>query len=84
MDLTKRGASSHALEISMKTSQFLHYSAIDLRAEQPPTFAQQVIGYIEQHFDDMPDLDEVARMLYISPAHLIREFKKEMGITPHQ
>src|SRR5215475_13141179 len=41
-------------------------------------------GYIAQHADSAPTLDEIGRAVGLSPHHLQRTFKRIMGITPRQ
>jgi len=84
IDLTNRGVSSHAVEISMRTSQFLHLAAMDLQSYEMPTLTQQTVNMIEQNYTGKLELDQITNMLFVSRAHLIRVFKKEKGITPHQ
>lgn len=43
---------------------------------------EKAIGYINQHFKEQPDLDEVAGQVYLSPFHFQRLFKKWAGVTP--
>lgn len=43
---------------------------------------EKAIGYINQHFKKQPDLDEVARQVYLSPFHFQRLFKEWAGVTP--
>ena len=42
----------------------------------------KAITYINQHFRDQPDLDEVARQVHVSPFHFQRLFKKWAGVSP--
>jgi AraC family transcriptional regulator of adaptative response/methylated-DNA-[protein]-cysteine methyltransferase len=43
---------------------------------------EKAIGYINQHFRKQPDLDEVAKQVYLSPFHFQRLFKQWAGVTP--
>jgi AraC family transcriptional regulator of adaptative response/methylated-DNA-[protein]-cysteine methyltransferase len=43
---------------------------------------EKAISYISEHFRDQPDLDEVARQVYLSPFHFQRLFKEWAGVTP--
>lgn len=43
-----------------------------------------VSEYIKKHASDKFDLDELEKTFYLSKYHLIRTFKKEMGVTPNQ
>lgn len=40
--------------------------------------------YIKKNADKKFDLDELSRVFHLSKYHLIRLFKKEMGVTPNQ
>lgn len=40
--------------------------------------------YIKKHAEEKFDLDKLAKTFYLSKYHLIRMFKKEMGVTPNQ
>ncbi len=37
---------------------------------------EKAIGYINQHFRQQPDLDEVAKQVYLSPFHFQRLFRE--------
>jgi AraC family transcriptional regulator, regulatory protein of adaptative response / methylated-DNA-[protein]-cysteine methyltransferase len=43
---------------------------------------EKAIGYIRENFRNQPDLDEVARQVYLSPFHFQRLFKDWAGVTP--
>ena len=43
---------------------------------------EKAIGFISQNFKDQPDLDEVAKQVYLSPFHFQRLFKEWAGVTP--
>ena len=43
---------------------------------------EKAIGYINTHFKEQPDLDEVAKQVYLSPFHFQRLFKEWAGVTP--
>src|SRR5262245_55650106 len=43
---------------------------------------EKAISYISEHFRDQPDLDEVAKQVYLSPFHFQRLFKEWAGVTP--
>jgi AraC family transcriptional regulator of adaptative response/methylated-DNA-[protein]-cysteine methyltransferase len=42
----------------------------------------QAIGYLEQHFQTQPTLEEVAAYVHVSPFHLQRVFSRWAGISP--
>lgn len=45
---------------------------------------EQIKMYIEMHLQEPIRLDDLAKMAYVSKYHLVREFKKEMGVGPIQ
>lgn len=45
---------------------------------------EKAVQYLNNHFQSRFSLDELAKKSYVSKYHLIRTFKKEMGITPKQ
>lgn len=45
---------------------------------------EKMVQYLNNHFQSKFSLDELARSSCVSKYHLIRTFKKEMGITPKQ
>ncbi len=73
------------LFISQQLSELLHHTAI--RLSEPPeslSLSSRAIAYIEQNFHSHLTMEEAAQKLFVSPAHLIRTFKKETGYTPHE
>lgn len=42
----------------------------------------EAIGYIQTHFKDQPDLDEVAAKVHLSPFHFQRLFTDWAGVSP--
>ena len=48
------------------------------------TVVADICRYIIDHADQKFDLDKLSKTFFISKFHLIRIFKKEMGITPNQ
>src|ERR1041384_734141 len=43
---------------------------------------EKAINYIHDHFQQQPDLDEVAQQVHLSPFHFQRLFKDWAGVTP--
>lgn len=43
---------------------------------------EKAIGYIRANFKEQPNLDEVARQVYLSPFHFQRLFKEWAGVSP--
>ena len=74
-----------ALKISQKLSELFHELAITfLEPTHTSSLSDRAISYLERHCAEQISLDTVAAELYVSTAHLIRVFKKEVGCTPHQ
>lgn len=53
-------------------------------ADADYTLVAQAIGYLEEHFQDQPSLDELADRLHLSPFHLQRVFTRWAGISPER
>lgn len=73
------------LYISQQLSELLHHVAV--RLSEPPesmSLSSRAILYMEHHFHAHLTVEETAQSLFVSPAHLIRTFKKETGYTPHE
>ena len=47
----------------------------------PKTRPAQAVNYIHEHYAEKISIPELAEMLYVSPYHLCREFKKATGKT---
>lgn len=45
---------------------------------------EQAIQFLETHFTDQPDLDEIAHHVHVSKYHFQRLFKRWVGISPTQ
>lgn len=43
---------------------------------------EKAIGFLARNFKEQPDLDEVARQVYLSPFHFQRLFKEWAGVSP--
>ena len=78
-------SASAAIAVSHAVSDVLHFAAMDLREDGGrETVSERVIAYIQEHFAREISIGELASVLYLSEAHLIRVFKKETGRTPHR
>ncbi len=55
-----------------------------MTAEQHPDYQriEQAIRFLQTNFDRQPDLDEVARQVYLSPFHFQRLFSDWVGVSP--
>lgn len=43
---------------------------------------EKAIAYIQQHYQQQPDLDDVARQVHVSPFHFQRIFSEWAGVSP--
>lgn len=43
-----------------------------------------VRNYIDKHYNEKLDLDELSRVLFVSKFHMLRLFKRYYGMTPRQ
>lgn len=83
--LIKLCSQNSPIYLSQSLSELLHLAAIDLLGgEEPMSLPLRALAYIEEHYNEELRLTELARKLFVSPAHLIRVFKQEHGCTPHQ
>lgn len=72
-------------EISMKVSEFLHLFLLDaLNPDAKMSLSEMAMTYLSQHKHENITVEDCAKHLFVSPAHLIRVFKKETGTTPHK
>lgn len=56
----------------------------ELEQKQPNKIVMLICEYIKKNADKKFSLEELAASFYLSKFHLIRIFKKEMGVTPYQ
>lgn len=54
------------------------------KKNQPNKIVLQICKYIRKNAAKDFDLDTLSKAFYLSKFHLIRMFKKEMGVTPYQ
>jgi AraC-like DNA-binding protein len=57
--------------------------APDPREERRPGWIAQAVDYIEAHFAEDVSLAQIAATVNVSPFHLLRAFRAEMGAPPH-
>lgn len=77
---------NYLLQSSREISNLLHLAGLELmleKAKERQNLSGRVITYIEQHCTEQITIESVAKALYLSTSHLIREFRKETGSTPH-
>lgn len=71
-------------KLSQKLSELLHHMAMRFCMDQEEqTLSRKLIQLMETGFAEKFTLEEAAKKLYVSPAHLIRVFRREMHCTPH-
>jgi AraC family transcriptional regulator len=61
--------------------------AVDLSIRQsgmPPSRLRKVIEFIAEHLEEDLTLASIAQIAGISPFYFCREFKRSVGVTPHQ
>lgn len=76
---------NYELLISQELGGLLHHLALCMCKDSEPTsLSERAITYIQMYFSTDITIDEIAKGLFVSTAHLIRAFKKEIGMTPHQ
>ena len=72
-------------QLSQQLSSLLHHIAIGMWAEYAQdTLAQRTVAFLESSYARKIRLEQAAQELYVSTAHLIRIFRRELGCTPHQ
>ena len=85
LELCRGNPLEAALRISQKLSELFHDLAIPfMETSSTSSLSDRAIGYLDKHYSEQISLDAVAGELFVSTAHLIRVFKKEVGCTPHQ
>lgn len=69
------------LESIMKNTRFEAGSAeniIRYRVKEPIVCGED---YIDKHYGEMLDLEQLAKRVYLTPGHLSKIFKKETGVS---
>ena len=87
MRIAEEKAAGYQWAVSACTGMLLHRVGLALQqqgAKEGTGFAEQVAAYMERRHDQPLPLQEVAAAFYVSESHLIRRFRAEMGMTPHE
>lgn len=63
---------------------FLLYSPANVRLRRDSAMAEEIISYINEHFNEELSVGQLADRAGLSQYHFIRTFKKETGFTPHE
>lgn len=58
-----------------------HASPRPIRGQQ--TWVQQAREYLEDHYAENVSLEQLADFVHVSPFHLLRVFRDEVGLPPH-
>jgi AraC-like DNA-binding protein len=58
------------------------YTAISPRNKYKDWRINQVIDHLHDHSDEKIVLDDLSKIALLSPCHLLRVFKKTVGLTP--
>ncbi len=63
---------------------FLLYIPLEKKSYNYANMAEEIITYINEHFKENINTEDLAAHAGLSPYHFIRTFKKETGFTPHE
>jgi AraC-like DNA-binding protein len=76
-------ATAHELLAALAAAAFWRYAG---EAESGPHGRSDAVerarGFIHAHHHELLDLDAIAAAVHVSPAHLVRRFRAELGTTP--
>ena len=70
--------------ISLQISKILAWLASFEDAGMGSNMFEPVIRHIKEHFDEEIRLDDLMEICGLSKSYFIREFKKQVGSTPHE
>ena len=72
---------------SMKTlSEKVFYEIsknILFRSDVESQYIKSAMKYIQENYMDLPSVDELARIVNLSPFYFMKLFKQELGVSPH-
>ena len=83
MRLSDERPAGFELAVSMHLGELLHNVAMQMNKQKTQKMSEKIKRYIENNYRKKLLLDEMAVEMFVSKAHMIREFKKETGDTPH-
>ena len=86
MDLLQKRPVSFRTKLSQSLSDLFHRSALDLIQNHPnnrQNLSDQIISWMEKHYQEQVSVEDLAASLYLSASHLIREFRRATGVTPY-
>jgi transcriptional regulator GlxA family with amidase domain len=55
---------------------------LPVRCGLPPRMLQRVLEYLESHLEGGASLQEMVRVAGLSTSHVVRAFKRSLGVTP--
>lgn len=74
--------------LSKQLTDLLTYMLVDtpkkVSAVNDMERIEEMLGYLNEHFDEQISVRGLAELAMLSPYHFIRVFKKETGFTPHE
>ena len=73
----RTGVAVHALLAELLVASL----GVDEMAQDDPVAL--ACAHIEAHYDERLTVDDLARVAAVSPSHLIRLFRRQVGTTPH-
>lgn len=75
-----------SLAVTADVYRFLHllmkHCLIEISSEVPTDIVRSIIAYLEEHYSEEPDIEQVCAEFGYSEAHLCRKFKDATGLTP--
>lgn len=86
MTIFRERPADYRLQISRQISNLLHLAGLELvrgNNHGEIRLSERVISCIEQNYASPITIESIAKELFLSTSHLIREFRREMGYTPH-
>ncbi len=70
--------------LSHMLHRFISYQTLDkLTQHGLGTVAESTIAYITNHYHENIEITDISNSLYMSREHLIRVFKKQVGLSPY-
>ncbi len=86
MRISREKLPGYPWEISARVAALLHRAGAALQRDAGTQrgFAEQVAAYLEQRYEQSLPLQQVAAAFFVSESHLIRRFRAEVGLTPHE
>ncbi|MBQ7384816.1 MAG: AraC family transcriptional regulator [Clostridia bacterium] len=85
LSLSLNDSDGNDIAISNTVSEVFHLVAKNLISPHSPhSLSDSVVKYIKEHYGEKISVREIADSLFVSENHLIRVFKKDMGVTPHK